>query len=99
MGDKRSRISRNYTMQDLLKGKDLDIICASLLLIGKLQVESVELFRNSPVIGVSLVGQFRSIENENEKANNLASFLDENGDMTLDDVIEALTKRMNNKRK
>jgi hypothetical protein len=28
----------------------------------------------------------------------MANFLDENGDMTLDEVFEALSKRMNKKR-
>ena len=85
-----------YTLHDLLKGKDLDIIAASLLLIGKLKVESVQLFRNSPAITVTLLGRYRNLEDD--KSENMAEFLDKNGDMTLDEVFEALSKRMNKKR-
>lgn len=99
MGDNQFHKKNNqqYTMQDLLKGKDLEIIAASLLLLGKLKVESVELFRNSPIIGVSLVGKYRS--KDDDKANKIADFLEQNGDMTLDDVFDALSKRMSKKRK
>ncbi len=85
-----------YTLHDLLKGKDLDIIAASLLLLGKLRVESVQLFRDSPTISVTLLGQYQSVKDD--KSENMANFLDENGDMTLDEVFEALSKRMNKKR-
>lgn len=85
-----------YTLHDLLKGKDLDIIAASLLLLGKLKVESVVLFRNSPAITVTLLGRYRNLEDD--KSENMADFLDENGDMTIDEVFEALSKRMNKKR-
>jgi hypothetical protein len=85
-----------YTLDDLLKGKDLDIIAASLLLLGKLKVESVELFRNSPTIGVTLIGKYKNLKDD--RSENMSDFLDENGDMTLDEVYEALSKRMNKKR-
>ena len=96
ISNNHSRLNEKYTLQDLLKGKDLDIIAASLLLLGKLQVESVELFRDSPIIGVSLVGNYRS--KEKEKVNRVANFLEENGDLTLEDIFDAFNKRMNNKR-
>lgn len=85
-----------YTLHDLLKGKDLDIIAASLLLLGKLKVESVQLFRNSPTISVTLIGKYKNLKDD--KSENMSDFLDENGDMTLDEVFEALSKRMNKKR-
>lgn len=99
MSDKHfnKKVNSKYTVQDLLQGKDLDIIAASLLLLGKLKVESVQLFRNSPTITVTLLGQYRSTQDD--KANNMAKFLEQNGDMTIDDVFAALNKRMNNKRK
>ncbi|MGB3260299.1 hypothetical protein [Paenisporosarcina sp.] len=93
----RKHINSKYTLHDLLKGKDLEIIAASLLLLGKLKVDSVQLYRNSPTIGVTLIGQYRSIEED--KTNQMADFLDKNGDMTLDEVFDALSKRMNKKRK
>jgi hypothetical protein len=83
-------------MQDLLKGKDLETIAASLLLLGKLKVESVQLFRNTPNIGVTLLGRYRSTDDD--KANNMSAFLEQNGDMTIDDVFDALNKRINKKR-
>ena len=49
-----------YTLGDLLKGKDLEIVAASLLLLGKLKVESVQLFRDKPVISVTLLGEFKN---------------------------------------
>ena len=70
-----------YTLHDLLKGKDLDIIAASLLLLGKLKVDSVQLYRDSPTISVTLIGQYQSVKED--KSENMANFLDNNGDMTL----------------
>jgi len=90
------QINPKYTLNDLLKGKDLDIIAASLLLLGKLKVDSVELYRNSPTVGVSLVGKYRSLEEDNK--NELDEFLDRNGNITLDEVFDALSKRINKKR-
>jgi hypothetical protein len=81
-----------YSIQDLFKGKNLDLIAAALLLSGKLKVDSVELYRGSPVIAVTLLGQYMTPSKS--KQNALADFLEENGDMTLDDVFEALQKRM-----
>ena len=60
-------------------------------------MESVRLFRNSPTISVTLIGKYRNLEDD--KTNQMADFLDKNGDMTLDEVFDALSKRMNKKRK
>ncbi len=89
------KIDPKYTLNDLLKGKDLDIIAASLLLLGKLKVDSVQLYRDSPTISVTLLGKYR---NKSDKANQMADFLDQNGDMTLDEMFEAISKRINKKR-
>ncbi|WP_238457927.1 hypothetical protein [Alkalihalobacterium alkalinitrilicum] len=80
------------SIQDLFKGKNLDLIAAALLLTGKLKVDSVELFRGSPVVVVTLLGKY--LTTGNDKSNALADFLEENGDMTLDDVFDAFQKRM-----
>ena len=93
----RKKINSKYTLQDLLKGQDLDIIAASLLLLGKLKVESVQLYRNSPSLSVTLIGEYKSMNND--KTNKMEDFLNQNGDITLDEVLDALTKRMNSKRK
>jgi len=85
-----------YTLGDLLKGKDLEIVAASLLLLGKLKVDSVQLFRDKPVISVTLLGEFKSL-NDN-KVDEMASFLKENGDLTLDEVFEGIKRRMSKDR-
>jgi hypothetical protein len=83
----------NYTLGDLLKGKDLEIVAASLLLLGKLKVDSVQLYRDKPVISVTVLGEFKSFKDK--KVNEMADFLEENGDMTLDELFEGIKKRMN----
>ena len=85
-----------YTLGDLLKGKDLEIVAASLLLLGKLKVDSVQLFRDKPVISVTLLGEFKSLNDK--KVNEMANFLEENGDMTLDELFEGIKRRMNKDR-
>jgi len=90
----------SFTLEDLLKDKHLEIVAAALLLSGKLKVDAVTLFRNSPVIQVNLLGQFlaNGNGNGNDKSNALADFLQENGDMTLDDIVDAFQKRMKSKK-
>ena len=85
-----------YTLNDLLKGKDIEIVAASLLLLGKLKVDSVQLFRDRPVIAVSLIGEFKQMNGQ--KADEMTDFLAKNGDMTLDEIIEGFKKRMNKER-
>ncbi len=86
-----------YTLGDLLKGKDLEIVAASLLLLGKLKVDSVQLFRDKPVISVTLLGEFKHL-NDN-KVNEMADFLEKNGDLTLDEVFEGIKRRMDKGRR
>lgn len=82
-----------YTLGDLLKGKDLEIVAASLLLLGKLKVDSIQLYRDKPIISVELLGEFKNLNDR--KVNEMADFLEKNGDMTLDEVFEGIKKRMN----
>jgi len=95
-----SSVSKNnpriedISVQDLLRGKQLEIVTAALLITGKLKVDVISVFRDSPVISVNLLGQFRRKPQENDKSNALAQFLEENGDMTIDDIIDAIQKRM-----
>lgn len=84
----------SFTLHDLLKDKHLEIVTAALLLSGKLKVDSVQLFRGSPIIQVNLLGQFISQGASSDKSNALAKFLEDNGDMTIDDIIDAFQKRM-----
>ncbi|MEK4404483.1 MULTISPECIES: hypothetical protein [Sporosarcina] len=85
-----------YTLGDLLKGKDLEIVAASLLLLGKLKVDSVQLFRDKPVISVTLLGEFKSLNDK--KVNEMTDFLEKNGDLTLDELFEGIKRRMNKDR-
>lgn len=79
-----------------MKGKDIEIVAASLLLLGKLKVDSVQLYRDRPVIAVSLLGEFKQMNGQ--KVDEMADFLAKNGDMTIDDIVEGFTKRMNKER-
>ncbi len=86
------KVNSSYTLNDLLKGKDLEIIAASLLLLGKLKVDSVLLYRNSPTVTVSLIGSF---QNDSKNSNKMADFLNDNGDITIDEIFDGIQKRMN----
>ena len=70
----------------------MEIIAASLLLLGKLKVDSVLLYRNSPTVTVTLVGAFQK---ESKNNNKMADFLNENGDITIDEIFDGIQKRMN----
>ncbi|WP_019415659.1 hypothetical protein [Paenisporosarcina sp. TG20] len=92
----RKQMNSNYTLQDLLKGQDLEIIAASLLLLDKLKVNSVQLFRNSPEIIVTLAGNYQTTDNDKT---NMDEFLKANGDLTFDEVLDALNTQLKKKRK
>lgn len=85
--DEFSRLN-NYTIQDLLTGNQLEIVAACLLLTGKLKVDSVEIFRNSPVVAVSVIGEYKNKKN----VSSIFEFMKEN-EMTPKDVIDAFNKR------
>ncbi|WP_368504894.1 hypothetical protein AB3N04_04390 [Alkalihalophilus sp. As8PL] len=96
-GSNQQPFQHAYTLNDLLKGKNLDFIAAALLVSGKLKVDSVELFRGSPVIVVSLLGAYQTLADT--KADEMGEFLKENGDVTLDELYEGIKKRMPKNRK
>ncbi|WP_158738571.1 hypothetical protein [Alteribacillus sp. YIM 98480] len=81
-----------YTVADLLNGHNLDIIAAVLLVTGKLKVNTVEIYRGEPTVEVHLIGDYKN--GTNDKATKMADFLKENGDMTVDDVMEAIKQRL-----
>lgn len=85
----------NYNVQDLFQDKKLDIIAAALLITGKLKVDSVEMFRDSSAVNVTLVGKYKT--KNNKRVNNMIDFIDENGDITLNEVVEAMSFIMNKK--
>jgi hypothetical protein len=65
----------------------------ALLLSGELIVDSVELDRRGGVV-VTLLGAFKQKDN-NKKINDLTSFLENNKDISLDDVFTALKDQLN----
>lgn len=79
-----------------LKDKKLEVVVAALLLTGKLRVDSVQLFRNASTV-ISLVGQFKTLNGLNgSNIENMVNFLDQNGNMTLDEVVEAFKIKTGN---
>ncbi|MEK4508611.1 hypothetical protein EJP82_00380 [Paenibacillus anaericanus] len=84
---------KRSTPKSSLKSKNLEIIVASLLLTGKLKVDSIELFREASTV-ISLVGKFNTLGDlSNPNIGKMTQFLDENGGMTLDEVFAALKKK------
>lgn len=75
-----------------MKGKDLEIVAISLLLLGKLKVESAQLYRDKPVISFKLLEEFKYMNDS--KVNYIADFLEGNGYLTLDEVFDGIKRRM-----
>ncbi|WP_433745657.1 hypothetical protein [Paenibacillus amylolyticus] len=86
----------NTLLNGNLKGRNLELIVAALLVSGKLRVDAVTLFREATLV-VELVGQYKTLQNITpSNQDKLVQFLDEiGGDMTLNDVIGAFQQRIN----
>ncbi|HBI04939.1 MAG TPA: hypothetical protein DDY49_13025 [Paenibacillaceae bacterium] len=78
-------------IEQLMKSKKLEFITAALLLSGELIVDSVELDRRGGVT-VTLLGAFKT--KDNKKVQDLTSFLENNKDMTLDEVFTAFKNHL-----
>jgi len=85
----------SFTIQQLINSRNLDFIVAALLITGKLDLDSVKIYKDGS-LPVTLVGEFRKLDNKSVQ--NLMKFMDHNGSMTIDDVMEALRKRVQNGR-
>ena len=82
--------NNNVSTLDLLQGKNLEIIVAALLVTGKLRVDAVQLFRQATMI-VSLTGQYKTLQKmNNSNVNNLIDFINNNGNLTLDELIQGI---------
>ncbi|RSL35235.1 hypothetical protein D7Z54_01310 [Salibacterium salarium] len=79
-------------IHDLFQRRDLEYVVAALLLLDKLSVDSVLLYRGSPVVELTLLGRYKTLHDD--KINDLVDFLDKNGDMTIDDFFTALNKKI-----
>lgn len=85
----------NTLLNGNLKGKNLEIIVAALLASGKLRVDAVTLFREATLV-VELTGKYKTLQNmTSTNTDKLVDFMNQNGDMTLDDVMQAFQKRIN----
>lgn len=88
----KSRSSTDRSIQELLKGgKNLEIIVAALLLTGKLHVDSVTLYRQATLL-VGLTGKYKTLT-QSSNVDNMVQFLNDNGNMTLDEVIQAFSQK------
>ncbi|WP_429842143.1 hypothetical protein [Brevibacillus sp. FIR094] len=91
---KKKPTTNNQSALQCLTGPNLEILVAVLLLTGKLRVDSVQLFRQATMI-VGLTGEFITLGDLNNKnVDNMLKFLNDNGNMTVDDIISALKKKM-----
>jgi len=78
------------SIMDSLQGNNLEIIVAALLVTGKLRVDAVQLFRQATMI-VSLVGQYNTLKKmDNSNVNKLIDFINNNGNLTLDELIQGI---------
>ncbi|OAB44191.1 hypothetical protein [Paenibacillus glacialis] len=81
---------KNESILDSLQGNNIEIIVAALLVTGKLRVDAVQLFRQATMI-VSLVGQYNTLKKmDNSNVNNLIDFINNNGNLTLDELIQGI---------
>lgn len=87
--NKRSQKKQRNTLPILQKNKKLELVVAALLLTGKLKVDSIQLYTDASLF-VSLVGMFKTPNDE--KVNKLVDFMNENGDITINDIMSALNK-------
>ncbi|MFE4712574.1 hypothetical protein ACFRAM_17005 [Paenibacillus sp. NPDC056722] len=84
--------SADRSIQALLNGgKNLEIIVAALLLTGKLNVDSVTIFKQATLL-VGLTGKYKTLI-KNANVDNMVKFLNDNGDMTIDEVLQAFTQK------
>jgi len=91
--------NKTNVANDLLNGslssKKLAFIVAALLVSGKLRVDAVTLFREATLL-VSLTGRYKTLKDfQPNNADQLKDFLDQNGDMTINDIIQVFQQRMN----
>jgi len=91
--DKKKQSSKDSSLFGTFKEKNLDIVVAALLLTGRLRVDSIQLFRDASMI-VGLVGKYKTISGLNtSNVEKMVDFLNKNGSMTLDEVIEAIGQK------
>ncbi|MDT3426451.1 hypothetical protein J2Z22_001977 [Paenibacillus forsythiae] len=89
--------SKKKTTASVLKeNKGLELTVAALLLTGKLKVDSVQLYTDASLF-VSLVGRYKKLSDlSDSNVEKLLNFMNDNGSLTLNDLMEALKKKTGN---
>ena len=87
---KKSTQKQNKSVQIFQDDKKLELVVAALLITGKLKVDSIQLYTDASLF-VSLVGKFKS--SNDDSINKLVDFMNENGDITINDIMAALKKK------
>ncbi len=92
--EKKDQAKVQSALLPCLNGRSLELIVASLLLTGKLRVDAVQLFRQATMI-VSLTGKYLTLDDLNNKnVDNMLKFLNDNGNVTVDEIFQAFKKKM-----
>ena len=86
------KTKKDDNLDSLLKASGLEIVAALLLLSGQLTVGRVVVGREGDV-ELRVVGEFK--KSENPQVNELYNFLKSNGNMSIDTVVEAFKKKLN----
>ncbi|MBA4535368.1 hypothetical protein [Brevibacillus halotolerans] len=93
---KKKQSTNNSSILHCMNGNNLELIVAALLLTGKLRVDAVQLFRQATMI-VSLTGKYVTLGDlNNTNVDSMLKFLNDNGNITVDEIIQALKKKMDN---
>ncbi|BCG60204.1 hypothetical protein [Paenibacillus sp. URB8-2] len=99
LGKRKNSSSKKQTKASGLQGcKGLELTVAALLLTGKLKVDSVQLYTDASLV-ISLVGKYKTLSDlSDSNVDKLVSFMNDNGGLTLNDLMEALKKKTGNNR-
>ncbi|WP_025692826.1 hypothetical protein [Paenibacillus zanthoxyli] len=93
---KNSSAKKKTTGSALKESRGLELTVAALLLTGKLKVDSVQLYTNASLF-VSLVGRYKKLSDlSDSNVEKLVNFMNDNGNLTLNDLMEALKKKTGN---
>lgn len=92
---KKNGLNSNSAIFSALQGKNVEVLVAALLLTGKLNVDSVTLYRQATLF-LGLTGKYKTLASTPSNVDNMVKFLNDNGNMTLDQVIQAFSQKVNN---
>ncbi|NGM83155.1 hypothetical protein G5B47_12095 [Paenibacillus sp. 7124] len=97
LGKRNNSGSKKKNPASLIKeNKGLELTVAALLLTGKLKVDSVQLFTDASLV-ISLVGKYKKLSDiSDSNVEKLVNFMNDNGGLTLNDLMEALKKKTGN---